>query len=47
MDSTTIPYVNDDLNWVNGPIPVSTPVFPTSPPVADCNPINNQLAEAL
>jgi len=46
VDPTTIPYVNNDLNWVDAPIPVPTPVFQT-PPVADHNPINNQLAEAL
>jgi len=33
-------------DWVNAPIPVPTPVFQT-PPIADRNPVNNQLAEAL
>jgi len=46
VDSSTVPHVNDDLDWVDAPIPVPTPVFQT-PPVADHNPINNQLAEAL
>jgi len=40
VDPSTVPYVN-------APIPVPTPVFQTSPPVADHNPINNQLAETL
>jgi len=47
VDPATIPHVNDDLDWVNAPIPVPTSVFQTSPLVADCNPVNNQLAEAL
>jgi len=46
MDPATIPHVNDDPDWVDAPIPVPTPIFQT-PPVTDCNPINNQLAEAL
>jgi len=46
VDPTTIPHTDDDLDWVDAPIPIPTPVFQT-PPVADCNPINNQLAEAL
>jgi len=46
VDPTTIPHIDDDLDWVNAPIPVSTPVFQT-PPVADRDPVNNQLAEAL
>ena len=46
VDPTTIPYIDDDLDWVDAPIPVPTPVFQT-PPVADCNPINNQLVKAL
>ena len=46
VDPTTIPHVDDDLDWVDAPIPVLTPVFQT-PPVADHNPINNQLAKAL
>ena len=45
-DSATIPHIDDNLDWVNAPIPVPTPAFQT-PPVADCNPINNQLAETL
>ena len=47
VDPTTIPHVDDDPDWVNAPIPVPTPVFQTLPPVADHNPVNNQLAEAL
>jgi len=47
MNPTTIPYVDDDLDWVDTPISAPTPVFQTLPPVADYNPINNQLAEAL
>ena len=46
VDPATIPHINDDLDWVDAPIPVPTPVFQT-PPVTDRNPINNQLAEAL
>ena len=46
MDPATIPHIDDDPDWVDAPIPVPTPAFQT-PPVADCNPINNQLAEAL
>jgi len=47
VDPSTVPHVDNDPDWVNTPIPVPTPVFQTSPPVADRNPINNQLAEAL
>jgi len=47
IDPTTIPHVDNDLDWVDAPIPAPTPVFQTSPPVADRNPINNQLAEVL
>jgi len=46
VDPTTIPHINDDPDWVNAPIPVPTPAFQT-PPIANCNPINNQLAKAL
>ena len=46
VDPSTVSYVDDDLDWVDAPIPVSTPVFQT-PAVADCDPVNNQLAEAL
>jgi len=46
VDPSTVPHVNDDPDWVDTPIPVPTPVFQT-PSVADRNPINNQLAEAL
>ena len=46
VDPTTIPHIDDDPDWIDAPIPVPTPAFQT-PPVADCNPINNQLAEAL
>jgi len=47
VDLTTIPHVNGDLDWVNTPIPAPIPVFQTLPAVADYNPFNNQLAEAL
>jgi len=47
VDPATIPHVDNDPDWVNTPIPTPTPMFQTSPPVADCNPVNNQLAEAL
>jgi len=47
VNSTTISHVDDNLDWVDAPIPVSTPVFQTPPAVANHNPINNQLAEAL
>jgi len=46
VDPATIPYINDDPDWVDASIPVLTPAFQT-PPVADHNPINNQLAKAL
>jgi len=46
VDPATIPYIDDNPDWVDTPISVPTPVFQT-PPVADRNPINNQLAEAL
>jgi len=46
VDPFTVPHVDDNLDWVDAPIPVPTPVFQT-PSVADRNPINNQLAEAL
>ena len=46
VDPATIPHIDDDPDWVDAPIPVPIPAFQT-PPVADCNPINNQLAEAL
>jgi len=46
MDPFTVPHVNNDPDWVDAPIPVPTPVFQTLP-VADRNPVNNQLAEAL
>jgi len=46
VDPATIPHIDDDPDWVNAPIPVPTPAFQT-PPVADRNPINNQLAKAL
>ena len=46
VDPATIPHINDDPDWVDAPIPIPTPAFQT-PPVADRNPINNQLAEAL
>ena len=46
VEPSTVPHVDDDPDWVDTPIPVPTPVFQT-PPVADRNPVNNQLAEAL
>jgi len=46
VDPVTIPHVDDDLDWVDTPIPVPTPVFQT-PPGVNFNPINNQLAETL
>ena len=46
VDPATIPHIDDDPDWVDAPIPVPTPVFQT-PSVADRNPVNNQLAEAL
>jgi len=46
VDPSTVPHVDDNPNWVDTPIPVLTPVFQT-PPIADRNPVNNQLAEAL
>jgi len=46
VDPSTVSHVDDDPDWVDAPIPVPTPVFQT-PPVADRNPVNNQLAEAL
>jgi len=47
VDSTTIPHVHNDPDWVDAPIPVPTPVFQTPPSVTDRNPVNNQLAEAF
>jgi len=46
VDPATIPHIDNDPDWVDAPIPVPTSAFQT-PPVADHNPINNQLAEAL
>jgi len=46
VDPSTVPHVDDDPDWVDTPISVPTPVFQT-PPVADRNPVNNQLAKAL
>ena len=46
VDPATISHVDNNLDWVDAPILVLTSVFQT-PPVADHNPINNQLAEAL
>ena len=46
VDPATIPHVDNNLDWVDAPILVPTSVFQT-PSVADHNPINNQLAEAL
>jgi len=46
VDPSTVSHVDDDPDWVDAPIPVPTSVFQT-PPVADCSPVNNQLAEAL
>jgi len=47
MDLSTVPHVDDNLDWVDAPISVSTPVFQSSSLVADRNSVNNQLAEAL
>jgi len=47
VDPATVSHVNNNLDWIDAPIPVPTPVFQTPPPVTDYNPINNQLAEAL
>jgi len=47
VDPITVPHVNDDPDWVDAPIPAPTPIFQTPSPVADHNPFNNQLAEAL
>jgi len=46
VDPATIPHIDDDPDWVDAPIPVPTSAFQT-PPVADHNSINNQLAKAL
>jgi len=46
-ESLHYPHVDNDPNWVDALIPVPTPVFQTSPPVANRNPVNNQLAKAL
>jgi len=46
VEPSTVSHVDDDLDWVDAPIPVPTPVFQT-PPVADHSTVNNQLAEAL
>jgi len=46
VDPATISHVDNNLDWVDAPILVPTSVFQT-PPVADHNPINNQLAEAF
>ena len=46
VDPATISHIDDDPDWVDAPIPVPTPAFQT-PPVADRNPINNQLAKTL
>ena len=47
VDPATISHVDNNPDWVDAPIPVPTPVFQTSPSIADCNPIDNQLAKAL
>ena len=51
MDPITVPYIDNNPDWVDTPIPAPTPaltpVFQTLPPIADYNPFNNQLAEAL
>jgi len=47
VDPATISHVNDDLDWVDAPILVLTPVFQTLPSVTDCNSVNNQLAKTL
>jgi len=38
VDPSTVPHVD-------APVPIPTPVFQTSSPVANHNPVNNQLAE--
>jgi len=47
VDPITVSHVDDNLDWVDTPISISTPIFQPSPPVADHNLFNNQLAEAL
>ena len=47
VDPVTVPHVNNNLDWINTPIPVPTSVFQTPPPVANHNPVNNQLTKAL
>jgi len=47
VDPVTIPYVDDNPEWIDVPIPVSTSVFQAPPLVSDRNSVNNQLAEAL
>ena len=45
VDPATIPYVDNDLDWVDASIPAPTPTIQTPPLVAGCNPVDNQLAE--
>jgi len=47
VDPFTVSHIDNNLDWVEAPIPVPTPVFQTPSAVVDCNSINNQLAEAL
>jgi len=47
VDPSTVPDVDDNPDWVDAPVLVPTSVFQTSSPVADRNPVNNQLAKAL
>ena len=51
VDPIIVPHIDNNPDWVDTPIPAPTPaptpVFQTPPPIADYNPFNNQLAEAL
>ena len=47
VDPVTVSHVDNDLDWVDAPIPAFTLVFQTPSPVADHNSFNNHLAEAL
>ena len=47
MDPVTVSHVDNDLDWVDAPIPAFTLVFQTPSSIADHNSFNNHLAEAL
>ena len=47
VDPVTVSHVDNDPDWVDAPIPASTSVFQTPSPIANHNPFNNHLAEAL